>query len=187
MILGWVRDHRCALLLVGPVSAVGLQSREIVLGNPLGSSLVSLDASAFVAFLTAAAAVTALRSRVARVLMVRSAWWGRLLWLATLTAVMALVLVAADPRSGALVLAGQLSALLWLPLTLCAAAGEAVALTTVFGLFVAHLVTPRLGTAPWWSPLLHRGDGGPDLVAAGLFLAATCWAYVGNAGGRLSS
>lgn len=175
------------MLCGGPVVALGLSAREVVLGNPLGSSLVSLDASAFVVFVTAAGAVTALRSRVARVLLVRTAWWARSLWLGSLTAIMALVMVAADPRPGGLWLMGQLAVLLWLPLALCAIAGEAVALTTVFGLFVAHMVTPRLGPTPWWSPLLHRGDHGPELVAAGLLLAAACWAYAANAGGRLSS
>lgn len=187
MIVGWTRDHRCALLFAGPVVALGLQARELVLGNPLGSSLVSLDASAVVVFVTAAGAVTALRSRVAQVLLVRTAWWARSLWLGILTAILALVLVAADPRPEGLWLAGQLALLLWLPVALCAIAGEAVALTTVFGLFVAHLVTPRLGQSPWWSPLLHRGDNGPALVVAGLLLTAACWTYVANAGGRLSS
>jgi hypothetical protein len=185
--LGWLRDHRCAALVGGAVLALGLQAHEVILGNPLGSSLVSLDASAFVVFVTAAGAVTALRSRVARALLVRTAWWARSLWLASLTAILALVLAAADPRTEGPGLVGQLALLLWLPLALCAIVGEAVALTTVFGLFVAHMVTPRLGPAPWWSPLLHRGDSGPDLVVAGLLLAATGWAYVANAGGRRSS
>jgi hypothetical protein len=175
------------MLLAGPVAALGLQAREVALGNPLGSSLVSLDASALVVFVTAASAVVALPSRVARVLLVRSAWWARALWLAALTGVMVTVLVTADPRAGAPALVGHLAVLLWLPLALCATAGEALALTTVFGLFVAHLVSPRLGPAPWWSPLLHRGEGGPDLIAGGLLLAVTCWLYVANAGGRLNS
>lgn len=187
MIVGWAHDHPCALLFAGPVVALGLQARAFVLGNPLGSSLVSLDASALVVFVTAAGAATALRSRVAQVLLVRTAWWARSLWLGSLTAIMVLVLAAADPRPEGLRLAGQLAILLWLPLALCAIAGEAAALTTVFGLFVAHLLTPRLGPAPWWSPLLHRGDSAPDLVAAGLLFAAVCWTYVANGGGRLSS
>ena len=187
MILGWARDHRCAMLLVALVAAFGLPVREVVLGNPLGSSLVSLDASAFLVFFTAAAAVNALRSRVARVLLVRSAWWARLLWLGALSVTTALVLVAADPRSGAVALVGHLSVLLWMPLALCAAAGEAVALTAVFALFVAHMVSPRLEPAPWWSPLLHGGERAPDLLVAGLLLSATCWLYVRNAGERLNS
>ena len=186
MILGWARDHRCALLVGAVVATLVLHAHEVVLGNPLGSSLVSLDASAFVVFVTAASAVNALRSRVARVLLIRSAWWARLLWLGALTATTAMVLLAADPRTSALPLVCHLSVVLWMPLALCAAAGEAAGLTLVFGLFVAHLLSPRLGTAPWWSPMLHQGGSGPDLAAAGLVLGAVCWLYVASAGGRLT-
>jgi hypothetical protein len=186
VILGWARDHRCALLFVGPVATLLLQTREVVLGNPLGSALVSLDASAFVVFVTAASAVNALRSHVARVLMVSSRWWARLLWLGVLTAITGTVLVAAEPRTGTLPLACHLSVVLWLPLAVCAAGGEAAGLTTVFGLFVAHMVSPRLGPAPWWSPLLHQGGSDPSFIATGLLLGAMVWLYVALGGGRLT-
>ena len=174
------------MLVVALVVSLAAQAREVITGNPLGSSLVSLDASAFAVFVTAAAAVNALRSRVASILLVRSAWWVRLLWLGILTTVTGTVLFAADPLPGALPLACHLSVLLWMPLALCTLAGEAVALSSVFGLFIAHLLSPRLGAAPWWSPLLHRSGSAPDLVVAGLLLAAACWLYVAGAGGRLN-
>jgi hypothetical protein len=168
------------MLVAALVTSLALQAREVALGNPLGSSLVSLDASAFVVFVTAAAAVNALRSRVAGVLLVREPGWARLLWLGVLTATMGAVLSVADPRAGTLPLVCHVSVLLWMPLAVCAAGGEAVGLTTVFGLFIAHMVSPRIGPAPWWSPILRQTGSGLDLVAAGLCLAVTCWIYVAS-------
>ena len=185
MIVGWLRDQRVVALTSALLAALGLHTTDLVLGNPFGSSLVSLDASAFVVFVAVGAAVVALRSRVARVLLVCSPWQARLAWLGTLTTTTGAVVALSASTPGSLLLLGCcMAVVLCVPLALCAALGEGAGLTVVFLLFAAHLMSPRYGPAPWWSPLRSLGVGPPRLAVAIAVTAALVWLYVGNGRSR---
>ena len=185
MIVGWLRDHRVLALAGALLAALGLRVKDIVLGNPLGESLVSLDASAFAVFVTVGAAVVALPSRVAMVLLVRSPWRVRLAWLATLTSTAGLVVALSAPMPSSVLLLGcRVAIVVCFPLSLCAAMGEGAGLIATFVLFAAHLMSPRDGPAPWWSPLRNLEVGPPRLVVAITAASALVWLYVGHGEGR---